>query len=581
MKTDVNVLAAYLGGICIGPSQTDGSRKKFVWQCDQGHIWEARADSVKRGTWCPICNHNNQKNTLDEMRILANQFGGECLSQVYENSHTKLQWKCKNGHVFETTPSHVKGGRWCKICGNQTTSVDRRISMQEIREIATSRNGNCLSESYEPKIKLIWQCQMGHIWRADLHNVKSGSWCPVCRHKNSGRTPLSIEEMREIAASYGGQCLSDSYENVETKLKWMCKNGHIWKAIPSSVKKGHWCPECAGKSPLTLSQAQEIAQERGGKCLSEDCNGVHKNLLWQCAENHTWLANYANISMGRWCPECSSSIGERICRAFFEQLFGNTFPKARPSWLINQDGYQMELDGYSEELALAFEHQGRQHYQQIERFYPSKEQFQKRQADDARKKGLCQENGIILVDVPQIPDLLPVYKVQEYILGKCREIGFQVPDGAENIRVDLRKAYSPTAREKYQQICEIVSAYGGVCLSSAYVSSREKLRFRCKNGHEWETIPILILNGHWCPKCSSVNMGLVRRLTIREMYKLAEERGGRCVSTEYINANTHLLWECKNGHQWLAIPNSIKRGTWCPICAKENRKKFSPTSKCT
>jgi hypothetical protein len=34
-----------------------------------------------------------------------------------------------------------------------------------------------------------------------------------------------------------------------------------------------------------------------------------------------------------------------------------------------------------------------------------------------------------------------------------------------------------------------------------------------------------------------------------------------------VNANTHLEWECAEGHRWLAIPNSVKRGTWFRICS--------------
>jgi hypothetical protein len=40
-------------------------------------------------------------------------------------------------------------------------------------------------------------------------------------------------------------------------------------------------------------------------------------------------------------------------------------------------------------------------------------------------------------------------------------------------------------------------------------------------------------------------------------------------SPAFINANTHLKWECKEGHRWKMTPYWIARGMWCPTCKKE------------
>ena len=56
-------------------------------------------------------------------------------------------------------------------------------------------------------------------------------------------------------------------------------------------------------------------------------------------------------------------------------------------------------------------------------------------------------------------------------------------------------------------------------------------------------------------------------LTIEEMQRIAAERGGKCLSSKYINSNTKLQWQCKEGHEWEAIPASVKRGHWCPFCS--------------
>ena len=65
-----------------------------------------------------------------------------------------------------------------------------------------------------------------------------------------------------------GECLLKEFLNVETSMKWQCKEGHEWKASYHTIKAGHWCPYCTGKAKHTLEQCQQTAKDRGGKCLS-------------------------------------------------------------------------------------------------------------------------------------------------------------------------------------------------------------------------------------------------------------------------------------------------------------------------
>jgi len=54
----------------------------------------------------------------------------------------------------------------------------------------------------------------------------------------------TIEDMRQLARSRGGECLSTDVGDGKTKLKWRCAFGHEWEATPLLHKVGHWCPEC-------------------------------------------------------------------------------------------------------------------------------------------------------------------------------------------------------------------------------------------------------------------------------------------------------------------------------------------------
>jgi len=239
---------------------------------------------------------------LKEMQQIAKMKGGRCLSENYVSAHDKLVWQCEKGHVWDAAPSYIKVGTWCPHCGGT-----KKKTIDEMREFARIRGGRCLSSEYVGnKTKLKWQCEKGHIWQRAPVDMKDGSWCPYCP------TPKKIESLRQnidnmqyIAASKGGSCLSVEYINSSTKLKWQCKEGHIWYAIPGSIKQGHWCPHCAGSAKLTIDDMHKIAQSRDGKCLSEKYNNSKTKLTWQCKEGHTWEALPGNIKQGHWCPHCA------------------------------------------------------------------------------------------------------------------------------------------------------------------------------------------------------------------------------------------------------------------------------------
>ena len=50
--------------------------------------------------------------------------------------------------------------------------------------------------------------------------------------------------MQEIAQMRGGLCLSDTYINLKSPLNWQCIEGHLWEAKPENIRNGSWCPEC-------------------------------------------------------------------------------------------------------------------------------------------------------------------------------------------------------------------------------------------------------------------------------------------------------------------------------------------------
>jgi hypothetical protein len=314
---------------------------------------------------------------------------------------------------------------------------------------------------------------------------------------------------------------------------------------------------------LTIDDMQQLAVSRGGLCLSNEYAGTHEYLLWQCKFGHVWQSIPSNIKKGSWCPECSSGLGERICREYFQTIFKELFPKARPEWLVNSDGNRMELDGYCEKLKIAFEHQGAQHYSTNTKFIKSEKVLSKRQKDDIRKHELCLSHGIALIKIPEIMKFLQIKGIKSFIKRECLNANVLLPENFKSIRVNLKSVYSiPSNIEHLNELKAIAKKKGGIVLSNKYLDSHTKIKLKCGDGHVWWTTPNGIKVGHWCATCAGRG-----ELTIQDMRETAAAKGGECLSKTYVNNRTKLKWKCSHGHIWDAPADHIRGGSWCPTCA--------------
>jgi len=116
---------------------------------------------------------------------------------------------------------------------------------------------------------------------------------------------LTIQDAIKEAKKHKGKCISKEYVNSLTYLEWECEIKHRWLATLSHIRYGTWCPNCANNVKLGLVIAQQIAKERGGKCISTEYINNSTNLKWECKIKHRWKATLQNIKNNNsWCPEC-------------------------------------------------------------------------------------------------------------------------------------------------------------------------------------------------------------------------------------------------------------------------------------
>ena len=244
------------GGRCLSDEYRNNNTK-VRWQCKLGHTWEATAANVlSNGTWCPECaratRSQSKRKTLQDLQEHAAARGGKCLAAKYAGVIVKVSWQCEKGHVWQARAGSVLNQKsWCPVCAQNVP-----LGLERLRSHAARLGGQCLAEDYKnAHTKVRWKCGSGHVWQATAHNVIiNGTWCPECRK-------IGLARLQEHAASLGGRCLSRSYSNGTVKLLWECQLGHRWKASAANILHGKtWCPKCATAIWKTEAEVRSILE---------------------------------------------------------------------------------------------------------------------------------------------------------------------------------------------------------------------------------------------------------------------------------------------------------------------------------
>jgi len=75
---------------------------------------------------------HGKKTPIETVQSFAINKGGKLISTTYHNMLQKLDWQCKEGHVFSATFNHIKNrGQWCPKCGQQKSIVNIRRRFKE------------------------------------------------------------------------------------------------------------------------------------------------------------------------------------------------------------------------------------------------------------------------------------------------------------------------------------------------------------------------------------------------------------------------------------------------------------------
>jgi hypothetical protein len=463
--------------------------------------------------------------------------------------------------------------------GGWKARPSKETYLAKAQGIVVAKGGILLSDKYvSAKAKLSVRCSKGHDFRIAPDALASGGWCPGCKgerlSKHHATKFKSIEELRKFARQqHAGDCLATEPRSMHSKVFWKCKNVEhpsFAASISNVIHSGSWCPACDAErkrlnppnSQVPQNVVQSLVEERGGKIvqISGDggWNGLSTRLRVRCANGHDWDVSASQlVHAGSWCPECLYK-GERIVRAIFEETFGQSFPKVRPDWLASSKGNKLELDGYSEQLKIAFEYQGPHHNSDASV-----------QETDEIKRRTCARRGIQLIEVDAIKVPFP----SANILSKVEEAFKRYERPEEPILPD-RDLFS----KELEVLRDLARERGGELLSTAYLGwTPHEWKCAIKEHPSWHARAEHIRNGHWCRACAISRM--------RDEFALRLRLWGRSIGLELLDEDHKgtqdavYRWRCaKSGHVIERckrnIAKSIASGRGpCPECYRTSNKR--------
>ncbi|MFX0017727.1 MAG: hypothetical protein ACFFAF_03295 [Candidatus Hermodarchaeota archaeon] len=163
------------GGTLLTPYFS--ARKEVTLMCEKGHKWLTTPDSIYRNNWCSEC-AGNKKGSRDYFRKLGVKFNCELISD-YVNARESLWYRCQNGHKFKRTPYWLK--RSNKEIDILCPKCKRDYYAKRFQDFVNNKGGYLITPYKGRFKPLKIKCKNNHVWETTPGAIYQGGWCTSCK----------------------------------------------------------------------------------------------------------------------------------------------------------------------------------------------------------------------------------------------------------------------------------------------------------------------------------------------------------------------------------------------------------------
>ena len=209
--------------------------------------------------------------------------------------------------------------------------------------------------TYKSDKRVWWICgRCGHEWETAAKVRALGSGCPKCaevKRTESKMKPKEGMSLKDKSPSLAEEWNyekndknpEDFYNSSNYKVWWVCKHcGGEWEAAICDRVRGNGCPHCA-RMELALNKKKpdlgnsledlypeislEWNYEKNDKTPDQYRPRSNEKVWWICEKGHEWISSINNRTKGNGCPYC---VGKKILKG--ENDFETLFPEIAAEW---------------------------------------------------------------------------------------------------------------------------------------------------------------------------------------------------------------------------------------------------------
>lgn len=591
-----------------------GSGRKVWWLCPNKHEWEATINSRNRGHGCPYC--AGQKPTIKrnfatqypelacELDSLKNEMFDP--ARLSPRSNIKVWWKCKKGHSWQATITNRtrKESRGsCPYCHNRMLCDDNslaRLYPDIAKDWHPTKNKTLTAHNVIAGggKKVWWTCRHGHAWQATVGaRVIRGTGCPKCSLQTSR---IEIAVYTEIKALFREVLWREKIERYECDILIKHKN------IGIEIDGVYW-----HRRPQAEKAKSELFHEKG-------------ILLFRLREEGLPLLSERDISF-KWAIDTFPIIS-RLVKQILEFADLNDDERrelilyVNGNSLVNEKLYQKIVSNLpapppGESLADKKPELAKEWADDLnaplspEHFRPSaNKKVWWRCKQGHTWKTTLNIRSVQNTGCPHCPKILPPRATTEWNVAKINPTIASEWNHKKNGNL-LPEQTTPNSNKKVWWVCKdghewvtTVSSrnsgrgcpycYGRFASETNNLATLypdilvewnaelnkglnatdftphvgKKVWWKCSKGHLWQTtIFNRTKNKSGCPKCAQIKS---RKYTIEYFKEYAIQRGGKCISTEYLSSRKKIKMICKDGHVFESrADNFLYRKNWCRICS--------------
>jgi|TARA_B110000483_G_scaffold241059_1_gene323090 hypothetical protein len=544
----------------------------------------------------------------------------EKIGNLSQGSDKKVWWKCSKGHLWDASVANrIKQG--CAYCAGKRTEYKKSIKYlfpNLIKEWDYKKNK--LDPTKTPRgsgKKAWWLCKNGHEWEAVIQSRTGGNGCPYCSgFKASKEHNFEISfQKTALEWHYQKNKLKPSQvtPNSNKKVWWICKNHHEWQSTIAHRAEGLGCPYCSGRY-ATKESNLKILYANLMKEWDFDLNkeikpeklrpGSAKKAWWKCKHGHSWKTAVSNRTGTRktGCPHCTLQTSSPQIRLIAElrRVFKNISDRNKINGIEMDISFQLKSH---EKIAIEYDGSYYHKNSQKRDLKKNKElsklgvklfRIREKPLNLLSKRDILVNLELKHSDIVNILEkikkevnlkkselkLINKYNLSKDFIAK-REYALRLaqlpgPEPKDSLKYLYPKLSKEWNKEKNHGLKPKDFAPG----------SSQKVWWKCKNGHEWETrIRYRAIQGSGCQYCATAKGA--RKATsetcLAKIYpKVATEwdyAKNKLIKIDTIlpSSGKKIWWKCINGHSWkvAVYQRTGKKGSKCPYCigskaSKEN-----------